>query len=44
MRQMIEKTHPTPEVALLDWKGLRGNQRKKILGFLDELEMEFTKI
>ncbi|RLG60436.1 hypothetical protein DRN86_02570 [Candidatus Geothermarchaeota archaeon] len=44
IKQMIEKTYPQPNKALIDWKGLKSDQRGKIIGILDEIGIEYVKI
>ncbi|MFC2153878.1 D-aminoacyl-tRNA deacylase [Candidatus Altiarchaeota archaeon] len=41
--QMIEKTVPKPELAILDWKGLKGEEKENITGILDELGFGWKK-
>jgi D-aminoacyl-tRNA deacylase len=41
--QMMEKTRPNPEVAVVDWKGLRGGDKGALTGILDELSVEWVK-
>jgi D-aminoacyl-tRNA deacylase len=42
--QMIEKTVPKPEKALIDWKGLKGEQRNHITGLLEHYGLAWEKI
>ena len=42
--QMIEKTTPKPEKAIIDWKGLRGKERELIIKILDELGLKWEKL
>ena len=44
IRQMIDKTIPRPKIAILDWKGLKKEQRSKIIGILDDIGMEWKKV
>lgn len=41
--QMVEKTIPKPELAVFDWKGLRGEEKQAIIAILSELGMPFKK-
>jgi len=41
--QGIEKTVPRPEKAVLDWKGLNSEQRKKIITFCEKTGIGFEK-
>jgi D-aminoacyl-tRNA deacylase len=41
--QMIGKTVPRPEMGVLDWKGLRGEERKKVTEILGELGLPWKK-
>ncbi len=43
-KQAIEKTYPEPELVLIDWKGLKGNQRRKIIAFAESFGIEWRKI
>jgi len=42
--QMIEKTVPRPEIAILDWKGMKREQREKVVKILEEMGVEWEKI
>lgn len=44
IHQMMEKTIPKPTKALIDWKGLKGSQRRFIIEALNELNLEVTKL
>ena len=44
VRQMIEKTVPNPELAVLDWKGMKGDQRQKVINWLGEMDFPWEKI
>jgi len=35
IRQMVERTVPRPDFALFDWKGLRGVERRRIMGLVE---------
>ncbi len=41
--QMIEKTVPRPKKAIIDWKGLKGEQRKLIISLLDKVGLVWDK-
>ena len=43
VRQMIEKTVPKPEFALFDWKGLRGEERSRIIGILNRVGLPYRR-
>jgi len=43
IEQMIERTVPKPEFAVLDWKGLRSEEKSKVTSILDELDLEWKK-
>ena len=43
IRQMVERTHPRPEIALLDWKGL-GKERKKIISTLEKAGIKWLRL
>jgi len=42
--QMIEKTIPKPELAVLDWKGMGGESRQKVISWLEDLKFPWEKI
>ncbi|MFH1695674.1 MAG: D-aminoacyl-tRNA deacylase [Candidatus Micrarchaeota archaeon] len=42
-KQMIEKTSEKTDLVLLDWKGLISEQRKKIISFCKELNLEYRR-
>lgn len=44
LEKMIEQTSVKPNIALIDWKGLKGSQRKKVLGLIEEKNLEIIKI
>jgi len=44
LRQCIERTVEPVQKALLDWKGIRGADKKKLLENLLKAELEFEKI
>jgi D-aminoacyl-tRNA deacylase len=41
--QMVEKTAPTPEYAIADWKGLRGAEKKILSDISGSLGLELVK-
>ncbi len=41
--EMLEKTRPRPPFALIDWKGLRGDERSRLTGILDGLGVPWRK-
>ncbi len=43
-RQMLEKTIPKPEVALIDWKGLRKDSREKVIKLLSEVGLKYERV
>ncbi len=43
-KQMLEKTIPKPEIALIDWKGLRKDSREKVIKFLNEFGLELRRV
>lgn len=43
-KQMVEKTIPRPEIALIDWKGLDMNGRAKVTIILNKLKINAVKI
>jgi D-aminoacyl-tRNA deacylase len=43
VHQMIEKTQPRPQTAIIDWKGLKGAERDTLLEILKELEINWVK-
>lgn len=43
IRQMMERTTPTPELAVIDWKGFRGAERSRIIESLDKLNIAWKK-
>ncbi len=42
--QSVEKTEEKPRLAVIDWKGLKGRHREKLLGALRDLGLEVTKV
>lgn len=43
IEQMIEKTVPRPDFAVIDWKGLKGSRRRNIIEILDDFGLEWKK-
>jgi D-aminoacyl-tRNA deacylase len=41
--QMLEKTVPKPNVAVIDWKGLKGADRDRLIKILDELGIKWVR-
>jgi len=41
---MIERSSSKPRIVLLDWKGLKGPQRKKAKELFESLNLEIIKI
>ncbi|CEG13072.1 putative D-tyrosyl-tRNA(Tyr) deacylase [groundwater metagenome] len=44
IEQMISKTIPKPEIALIDWNGLNGEQRKKAVKRIEGENLEWRKV
>jgi len=43
VQKMIDYTVPTPQIALIDWKGLRGEDKTLLTGILDDLGLAWEK-
>ncbi len=43
VEQMLQKTIPKPELAVIDWKGMQGDERKILINLLDELKIPYRK-
>lgn len=43
VEQMIERTVPSPDFAVLDWKGLRGGERRALAGVLEEVGLPWRR-
>ena len=43
IKQMIEKTVPKPEFALFDWKGLKSEDRNRIIGILNKVGLQYKR-
>lgn len=44
VRQALEKTPTAVSSALIDWKGLKSKQRKRIIDILSELDINYERI
>mgnify|MGYP001051191742 CR=1 FL=1 len=44
LRQCLEKTLEKVEFAVLDWKGIKGEHKSKLVGMLEEAGVSFRKI
>ena len=44
VEKMIDRSFVKPNIALIDWKGLKSVQRKKVLKFAEEKNLEVIKI
>jgi D-aminoacyl-tRNA deacylase len=44
LKQCVEKTLEKVESAVLDWKGIKGEQKSKLLGMLEEVGLRFQKV
>lgn len=44
IEQMVSKTIPKPEIALIDWNGLNGEQRSKAIKKLGEMDLEWMRV
>jgi D-aminoacyl-tRNA deacylase len=42
--QAVERSVPRAEIAVMEWKGLRGPQREAIIKKLDEIGLDYEKI
>jgi D-aminoacyl-tRNA deacylase len=43
VQEMFEKTAPRPDVAIIDWKGLKGAEKDVLQAILDELGINWVK-
>jgi len=43
IEEMVKKTVPAPKLAVFDWRGLKGKERRSIIVILDELKIEWKK-
>ncbi|MBS7647647.1 MAG: D-aminoacyl-tRNA deacylase [Candidatus Bathyarchaeia archaeon] len=44
LRQCVERTLERVEVALLDWKGIRGEDKQRLIGMLENLNLKIQKV
>ncbi len=44
LNKMINRNSVKPDLALIDWKGLKGPQRSKVLKLLEDTNLEIKKI
>ncbi len=44
IEQMLSKTIPKPDIALIDWNGLNSEQRKKAVNKLEQTNLEWRKV
>jgi D-aminoacyl-tRNA deacylase len=44
LKQCIERTLERVEYAVLDWKGIKGEDRANLIKILDEVELEYEKV
>lgn len=44
LRQCVEKTLEEVELAVLDWKGIKGEHKPKLIAMLREIDLPFEKI
>ena len=44
LRQCIERTLEGVEFAVLDWKGIRGKDKKRIIEMLERINLQFKKV
>jgi len=44
IKEMVSKTIPKPEIALIDWNGLNSEQRNKTIKKLDEIGLKWKKV
>ena len=42
-QQMVEKTVEEPSLLLIDWKGMTGEQRQKVISFCEKSGLEWAK-
>jgi len=43
IQQMIERTIPRPDLTVIDWKGLKGAEKQRVTGILDEIGLSWKK-
>ena len=44
LRQCVEKTLETVEFVVLDWKGIKGEHKLKLVEMLEEIDVPFKKV
>jgi len=44
LRQCIDKTLEKVELVVLDWKGIKGEHKSKLMGMLEEISVPFKKV
>ncbi len=44
LRQCVERTLEKVELAVLDWKGIRGRDKSELVEMLDEVDLSFQKV
>lgn len=44
MKQCVEKTMETVDSVVLDWKGIKGEYKKKIVELVNEINLDYEKI
>ena len=44
LRQCVERTLEKVEFAILDWKGIKGEDKPNIVNLLDSIKLEFQKV
>jgi len=44
LRQCVEKTLEIVELAVLDWKGIKGEHKSKLVEMLEEIGIPFEKV
>ena len=44
LRQCVEKTLEKVELAVLDWKGIKGEHKSKLVGMIEEIGIPFEKV
>jgi D-tyrosyl-tRNA(Tyr) deacylase len=44
LEQCVEKTMEKVESAVLDWKGIKGEDKPGLIELLRQLDMPFTKV
>jgi D-tyrosyl-tRNA(Tyr) deacylase len=44
VKHMIERTEGICDLAVLDWKGIKGHERKNLLGILQTYDIEIIHV